>query len=127
MNEQERQWWPLLRERLRVPGHLMAFMRGVLGDVEIVAVTAVTPHGAVTPVAVLATPDEIAQEIHLIDDVRQGEHQPADVRHAEIGGYDAPVLTIQEPDGQVRPIAVFITPWIEQHLLLFARTLWRRY
>jgi len=30
------------------------------------------------------------------------------------------------PDGSPRPLAILATPWIEQNLLLFARTLWRR-
>lgn len=47
-------------------------------------------------------------------------------RPATIGDYDVQVLTDVGSDGQPRPVAVLATPSIEQHLLLFARTLWRR-
>jgi hypothetical protein len=116
----ERRSWPYLRERLRRPGHLMALMRGLLGDVEVAAVTAVTPEGAVTPLAVLTTADAIAQEVRL------GPGQD-ELRPGRIGDYDVEVLVEAGPDGRPRPLAVLVTPWIEQHLLLFARTLWRRY
>lgn len=116
----ERERWPYLRERLRVPGHLMALMRGVLGDVEVAAVVAVRPDGAVRPLAVLTTAEEIAGEIEF----PPGGEAHDGVRDAVIGDYDVQVLTTGEPDGQ--PLAVLATPWIEQHLLLFARTLWRR-
>lgn len=57
LEETERLTWPVLRERLRQPGRMMALMRGVLGgDTEIAAVTAVTPAGVVHPLAILATP-----------------------------------------------------------------------
>jgi hypothetical protein len=122
----DRRSWPYLRERLRVPGRMMALMRGLLGDVEVAAVVAVTPEGAVTPLAVLTTAAEIAQEIELSpsgedDAVTEG------LRPARIGDYDVEVLVEARPDGRPRPLAVLVTPWIEQHLLLFARTLWRRY
>jgi hypothetical protein len=59
LQERERQRWPYLRERLRVPGQLMALMRGVLGDAEVAVVVAVTPQGAVTSLAILTTAEEI--------------------------------------------------------------------
>jgi hypothetical protein len=36
------------------------------------------------------------------------------------------VLVEEQPSGPPRPLAILHTPWIEQHLLLFARVLWRR-
>jgi hypothetical protein len=114
--DQEREHWPYLRERLRVPGHFMALMRGVLGDAEVAAVVAVTPEGTVKPLAILALPEVIAEELHL------DPNRPAEggVRPAKVGDYDAEVLV----DDGGTPLAVLATPWIEQHLLLYARTLW---
>lgn len=122
--DQERQWWPQVRERLRVPGRLMALMRGLLGDAEVAAVVSVTPEGAVTPVAIMVTNDEIAQEIHSIADPSGAG--PTDLRAAKIGDYDIQVLVNERPGERPRPLAILHTPWIEQHLLLFARVLWRR-
>ena len=129
--EQERRWWPFLRERLRVPGHLMAMMRGVLGDAEVAAVVAVTPEGVVRPIAVLATAPPIADEIRLTDGPRadgpRGDGVArAGLRPAKIGDYDVEVLVADGPDGRAAPVAVLATPWIDQHLLLYARTLWHR-
>jgi hypothetical protein len=127
LEERERELWPYLRERLRVPGHLMALMRGVLGDAEVGAVVAVTPEGAVNVLAILATQQMIADEIRLEPDVRERDRDArAEVRRAKIGDYDVDILLGEWPDGQPRPLAVFATPWIEQHLLLYARTLWHR-
>ncbi|WP_213453474.1 hypothetical protein [Rhizomonospora bruguierae] len=122
LEDRERELWPYLRERLRRPGHLMAIMRGVLGDVEVAAVVAVTPQGAVTTLALLTTAETIAQEIHLPP---QDRDRPG-VRRGRIGDYDVDVLVGAGPDGVTRPLAVLATPWIEQHLLLYARTLWHR-
>jgi hypothetical protein len=127
LQDHERESWPWLRERLRVPGHLMALMRGALGDTEVAAVVAVTPQGAVTPLAILATPEVIAAEIRLAPD--EPDQDPAGrdgLRRATVGDYDVRVLVDEGPDGQPRPLAILATPWIEQHLLLYARTLWRR-
>jgi hypothetical protein len=126
LEERERELWPLVRERLRRPGHLMALMRGVLGDAEVAAVVAVTPQGAVTPLAILTTAEVIAAETRLVG----GEECPGDagrdgVRPARIGDYDVDVLVDAGPDGRPRPLAILATPWIEQHLLLYARRLWR--
>ena len=122
LQEVERELWPVLRERLRVPGRLMALMRGVLGDTEVGVVAAVAPEGTVDVRAILATPAAIADEIRLMD--------PADGRpwlwRAMVGEYEVQVVLGEWPDGQRRPLAILTTPWIEQHLLLYARTLWRR-
>jgi hypothetical protein len=123
--DRERQLWPYLRERLRVPGHLMALMRGVLGDAEVAAVVAVTPQGAVTPLAILTTAEEIAQEIRLAPRDDQSRTGP-DRRRAMVGDYDVEVLIREDAEGREQPLALLATPWIEQHLLLYARALWRR-
>lgn len=105
----------------------MALMRGVLGDVEVAAVVAVTPAGEVKPLAISATAPEIAQEIAL-DDVPEAAPGPDGlaVRPATIGGYPVQVITELDGQGRPRPLAVLSTPWIDQHLLLYARTLWHR-
>ncbi|WP_143162941.1 hypothetical protein [Couchioplanes caeruleus] len=128
LEEHERRLWPQLRERLREPGHMMALMRGALGgDVEVAAVVAVTPQGRVRPLAVLATPQEIVQEIRLVDDLRDSDGAGQDgPRRAKIGDYDVEILLDEGVDGPPRPLAILANPWIDQHLLLFARTLWRR-
>jgi hypothetical protein len=115
--DQEREHWPYLRERLRVPGRFMALMRGVLGDAEVAAVVAVTAEGTVTPLAILALPEVIAEELHLdpAAPVKNG------VRPAKIGDYDVEVVVGDAGD---IPLAILATPWIDQHLLLYARTLW---
>jgi hypothetical protein len=127
LEERERAAWPYLRERLRQPGHHMALMRGVLGDAEVAAVVAVTPQGTVKPLAILTTAEEIAAEIRLAPggDSRTGDAAGAPLP-ARVGDYDVQVVVGEGDDGRPRPLAVLMTPWIEQHLLLFARTLWRR-
>jgi hypothetical protein len=122
LQEVERELWPVVRERLREPGRLMALMRGVLGDTEVAAVVAVAPEGAVTVRAILATPPAIADEIRLLD---TGTDRPW-LRHALVGEYEVEVVVGEWPDGQPRPLAILTTPWIEQHLLIYARALWRR-
>ncbi|ASW54510.1 hypothetical protein [Plantactinospora sp. KBS50] len=127
LEEDERRTWPYLRERLRVPGHLMALMRGVLGDVEVAAVVAVTPQGVVRPQAILATPEPIRQEIILGDEPDEADDTDGHpLRAARIGDDEVQVITEPGPDGRARPLAVLATPWIDQHLLLYARTLWHR-
>jgi hypothetical protein len=118
--EQERALWPFLRERLRVPGQLMGLMRGVLGgDAEVAAVVTTTPGGVARPVAILATP-LIAAEIELVDgDVR------GDVQRGRIGGDEVEVMLGGTGDDR-RPVAIFTTDWIREHLSLYARELWHR-
>jgi hypothetical protein len=126
LEDAERRLWPQLRERLRVPGSLMALMRGVLGDAEVAAVVAVAPDGRVTPLAILTTAQPIMQEISLIPDDGGQTGTPADIAAARIGDDDVRVLLGPGPDGRHEPVAVLNTPWIDQHLLLYARTLWHR-
>jgi hypothetical protein len=101
---------------------MMALMRGVLGDTEVGAVVSVTPEGMVTVRAILATPPAIAEEIRLLD---VGTDRPW-LRRAMVGEYEVRVVVGEWPDGQPRPLAILTTAWIEQHLLLYARALWRR-
>src|SRR3954462_6336906 len=102
--DQERTLWPQVRERLRVPGRMMALMRGLLGDAEVAAVVAVTPEGAVTPVAILVTTEQIVQEIHSI--AEHGGPGGSDLRSAKIGEYDIEVLVAEESTGTTRPLAI---------------------
>ena len=41
-----------------------------------------------------------------------------------VGDYDVEVLIEADANGREPPLALLATPWIEQHLLLCARTLW---
>jgi hypothetical protein len=122
LEDRERELWPHLRERPRVPGQLMALMRGVLGDAEVAAVVAVGPQGSVKPLAILTTAEEIAAEIRLLPDEPGTGDGGHGLRRATIGDYDVDVLVGE--DGRL--LAVLATPWIDQHLLLYARALWHR-
>ena len=117
LEEAEREIWPVLRERLRQPGRMMALMRGVLGgDAEVACVTAVTAAGVVQPLAVLATP-AIAEEITLTGSNESG------LRPGKIGDYDVDVLV---DDTGENPLAVVVSPWIFHNLTLYTRKLWSR-
>ena len=121
LGDAERALWPLLRDRLRVPGQLMGLMRGVLGgDAEVAAVVTTTPTGITRPVAILVTP-AIAEEIILFEGA-PGQ----DVRQARIGDDDVEVLLGPAASEGARPVAIFVTDWIRQHLSLYARELWHR-
>ncbi|MCU7730986.1 hypothetical protein ODJ79_45350 [Actinoplanes sp. KI2] len=127
LEDRERELWPTVRELLRKPGRMMALMRGALGDTEVAAVAAVQPQGTVEPLAILATTHEIADEIRLCGEANLDKIPPIGVQPAKIGDYDVEVLVGEGPDGRRRPLAVLVNPWLEQYLLIFARTLWRRY
>lgn len=58
------------------------------------------------------------------EDVREADRDRP--RRASIGDYDAEVLVGEGPQGRPHPLAVLATPWIDEHLLLYARTRWRR-
>jgi hypothetical protein len=120
LNQAERDDWPQLRERLRQPGQLMALLRGVLGgDEEVAAVAAVTPSGIVHQLAILVTP-AIWAELDLGEPV--GDHR----RAGRIGDYDVDVLVDSSAAGDPRAIAILMTPWIFENLILFSRKLWSR-
>jgi hypothetical protein len=73
----ERALWPVLRERLRVPGQLMGLMRGLLGgDAEVGVVVATSPAGIAVPLAILVTPSIVA-EIAFADEQPGGDVRPA--------------------------------------------------
>lgn len=122
LEERERALWPYTREALREPGHLMALMRGALGDAEVAVVLAVAPNGVVHPLAVLTGGTPIAEEISAVGPASPHSAHP-ELRPARVGDYDVVVL-VDTRSGD--PVAVLNTPWIEQHLLLYARTLWHR-
>jgi hypothetical protein len=46
-------------------------------------------------------------------------------RRGLIGEYDVEVLTASV-DGETRPVAVLVNPWIFENLTLFTRKLWSR-
>jgi hypothetical protein len=119
LDDAERMLWPQLRETLRIPGRLMALMRGVLGaDAEVAVVTAVGADGLVQPIAILLTP-AITAELEL-PAAGAGERVTA-----RIAGDPVDVL-MATVDGQGRPVALFVNPWIAANLNLYARRLWRR-
>jgi hypothetical protein len=99
----------------------MGLMRGVLGgDTEVAAVVTTTPVGIVRPVAILVTPS-IATEVTLLD----GDGD-ADVRRALIGEDEVWVLIERIGKDEPRPLAIFVTDWMREHLNLYARELWHR-
>lgn len=116
LDDHERELWPVLRERLRVPGHSMAMMRGILGgDAEVGVIAAVTPGGLSHPLAILVTPG-IAAEVGVVD-------PEGDTRRALVG--DNEVVVLMDAAGH-RPIAVLVNDWIRAHLTVYARELWHR-
>jgi hypothetical protein len=99
----------------------MGLMRGVLaGAVEVAAVVATTPDGAVRPIALLATP-ALTEEVQLNETGGEG------IRPARIGDDDIDVLVASMPgQDQAQLVAILVTPWIVEHLALYARNLWSR-
>lgn len=114
--DEERMHWPWLRERLRVPGHCMGLMRGVLGsDAEVAAVIATNHQGVSRALAVVATPP-IAAEITMPDLPAAGDSVVGQIADDDVEVLVAP--------GTATPAAMMITPWMRQHLYLYARQLW---
>lgn len=126
LNDEERAPWPALKERLRVPGHFMALMRGLLGEVELAVVAAVTLDGYAKPQAILASAPELRAEITLTGEEGPIGEDGLALRPGRIA--DDPIQVLTEPDGEGgrRILAVLATPWIDQHLLVYARNLWYR-
>ena len=109
-----------------MPGHYMALMRGLLGEVELAVVAAVTLDGYAKPQAILAGAPELRAEIELVGAEGPIGEDGLAMQAGKI--IDDPIQVITEPDGQGgrRILAVLATPWIDQHLLLYARNLWYR-
>jgi hypothetical protein len=98
-------------------------MRGVLAEeAEVAAVVAVAPQGTVQPLALLAT-RVLAEDIELV-----GGNIEDSVRPGRIGDFEVDVL-LEPPAGNsaARPLAILVSPWILEHLALYARKLWSRH
>jgi hypothetical protein len=119
LEDHERAIWAELKESLRLPGHLAGLMRGFLGE-EVAVVIATAPDGKVRPVALLVT-TTIAAELLVPHDVAG----PGWVS-GRAGDYAVEVW-VRGGDPSGRPVAMKITDWVEEHLLLYARQLWHRY
>ena len=118
LEHHERERWEVVRDHLREPGQLAGLMRGFLADHEVAAVVTTTAQGAVRPLAVLVSPD-IEAELVLPEDPATGW---VDVTLA-----DYPVQAWLERVGdRPRPLAVRMTPWMHEYLVLYARRLFGR-
>jgi len=113
LDDLERRMWAEIRDRLRVPGQLSGLMRGFLGAEEVAVAIATAPDGRVTPLAVLITPT-MSDELTL-DSTTTGRKVTG-----HVGGYEVEVL-LSDSAG---PVALLVTPWMREHLVLYARTLW---
>ena len=121
LGERERAMWPVLRERLRVGGVLMGFMRGVLGgDAEVAVVVTTTPAGISSPLAILVT-DAIAVELDLLD-----QNSSAGLSRGRIGEDEVDVVVDRLPGEGPQPLAILVTGWMREHLYLYSRELWHR-
>jgi hypothetical protein len=117
LEQHERDAWTSVRDQLRVPGEYAGLMRGFLGGEEVAVAIATDRDGVAHEQAVLLTA-AIEAELTLSDPTLA-----APVQAATVGDYDVEVL-VGEVRGHRRPVAVRTTPWIRQHLLLYARQLW---
>ena len=111
----ERERWVVVKEQLRRPGEYPGLMRGFLADKEVAAVISTTRDGMSTPLAVIVS-HEIEDELDL----------PADGTGwvgARIGDYPAEAY-VERTDEGLRPVAVRMTPWMNEYLVLYARKLW---
>lgn len=113
----ERVIWLDVKDQLRQPGRLAGLMRCFLGNEEVAVVVATTPGGVVHALALLVT-DAIAAEIEL----------PGAAASGWVTGHiaDNPVEIWlgRAVQAEPRPVALKLTHWIEEHLLLYARRLW---
>jgi hypothetical protein len=117
LEQHERDAWVAVREQVRVPGQYAGLMRGFLGGEEVAVAISTDRDGRSHELAVLVTA-AIEAELTLSDPTLAGPAQPA-----YVGDYDVEVL-VGQVGGQRRPVAVRTTPWMRQHLLLYARQLW---
>ena len=120
MEDHERALWAEVKEPLRQSGLLTGLMRGFLGDEEVAVVIATAPEGRVRPVAVLVTPN-IAEELVLPVSASPVGDAPV---AAHAGEYPVQVWLGRQPRAG-QPVAVEVTPWMLEHLVLYARQLWR--
>jgi hypothetical protein len=118
LEHHERERWSLLRDHLREPGQLIGLMRGFLADHEVAAVVTTTPRGVVRPLAVLVSPT-IEAEIELPAEAGTGW---VDVH---LAGY-AVQAWVERTGDRPRPLAVRMTPWMHEYLVLYARRLFGR-
>jgi hypothetical protein len=118
LEDSERALWATVKDQLREPGSLAGLMRGFLGDREVAAVIATMADGAVRPVALLVS-REIAEELALPDGAGPGWVT------GRVGEYEAEVFLDGSGDRQ-RPVALRMTPWLHEYLVLYARRLWSR-
>ncbi len=121
LEDHERALWAEVKEPLRQSGLLTGLMRGFLGDEEVAVVIATAPAGRVRPVAVLVTAS-IAEELVMPVPAAPAGAGPV---AAHAGEYPVQVwLGRQHRAGQ--PVAVEVTSWMQEHLVLYARQLWRQ-
>ena len=118
LEERERELWVEVKEQLREPGQLNGLMRGVLGNEEVAVVVAIEPVGLVRPLAVLVTP-AIGEELVLPELTPAGPGPVA----AYAGEYPVRVW-LGKHHHRGAAVAVEVTPWMREHLLLYARRLW---
>jgi hypothetical protein len=116
LEQHERDAWVAVREQLRVPGQYAGLMRGFLGGEEVAVAISTDRDGRSHELAVLITA-AIEAELSLSDPTLTAPVQPA-----AVGDYDVEVL-VGQVGGQRQAVAVRTTPWMRQHLLLYARQL----
>lgn len=118
LEQPERALWAQLREHVREPGRYSGLMRGFLADREVAAAVVTARDGAVRPVAVLVSP-EIEAELVVPEDATAGWSE------VQLGDYRVEAF-FDEREGRLRPLAVRMTPWMHEYLVLYARRLWGR-
>jgi hypothetical protein len=118
LEEPERALWSGVRPHFREPGRFVGLMRGFLADREVAAIVSTAVDGAVRPVAVLVSPD-IAAELVVPGDAQAGWSQVG------LGDYQVAVF-FEERGDALTPVAVRMTPWMHEYLVLYARRLWGR-
>ena len=111
----ERERWAVVKEQLRQSGQYPGLMRGFLADKEVAAVISTTREGMAVPLAVIVS-HEIEEELDLPGG---GTGWVA----ARIGDYPAEAYVERTSEG-LRPVAVRMTPWLNEYLVLYARKLW---